>query len=413
MRTPKEYYQWLDSLISEKAKLCNPIIIFGVGRGSWYIMKVLEHYGIPISGFADNNSDRHGCYCKYNVYSVEDALEIFPNADIILGVFNNNTAGKITRQLQEFKPENIYYCLDLFIFVYMTEIAQRKCDLNTFAKSIQIMLENYSEGAEHYGFTKNGSFVSPFVTGVITQKCSLQCRDCGQLIPYYKRAKNFSVETIVEDIQNYASAFDVVPEISLHGGEPFLHPQLEKICEQISSISNIVFINLITNGTILPSYDRMQRLGVSGVDIHQSDYGKLSRYQKEIFKICDKNHIYCDIHFVNPTEKWSKTPPMIKHNRTFEENSAIYSKCVSTKICCQIMNGELHRCPLSMHATHQNIIPKFEKDYIALNNQNIVKEKLKLEIRNFLTRNYPLSACDYCDPLNSKEVAPAIQLKKN
>ena len=49
------------------------------------------------------------------------------------------------------------------------------------------------------------------------------------------------------EIKNYCESFDLVPEVSLHGGEPFLHPEIGQICQKLAQIPNLIFINLITN----------------------------------------------------------------------------------------------------------------------------------------------------------------------
>ena len=291
----------------------------------------------------------------------------------------------------------------------MTEVAKRKCDHAILAQSIHIMLENYNEGNYNYGYTKTNRFVSPFVTGVITQKCSLRCRDCGQRIPYYDKPVNLPVDDVVRDIKQYAKAFDVVPEISLHGGEPFLHKQVANICKQVATIPNIVYISFITNGTILPSNEILSQLSECGADILQSDYKTISRKQTDLFQACFNNNIYSEIVWVKPNEKWDKHGKIKKFNRDDADHTKVYRDCVSTKICCQIMAGELWRCPFSMHASYQGKFPKIEGDYVRLNDLSVSDDTLKKRIRSYLTRNVHLRACEYCDR-ETIEVEPAVQL---
>lgn len=412
MQRSLEYEDNIKTIVGDIGKTSSPVVIFGASRGGWHIMKALKNYGIDINAFIDNDRQKHGAYFDIPVLSPEGGISRFPEARAFLGLFTESASSAVKEQLTGLGFRNPINCLAESVFIYLTKVAERKCDREKLAGSINVLMENYSEGPNHHGYTASGHFVSPFVSGVITQKCSLRCRDCAQLIPYYKSPLNFPPEAIVNDIRNYAKAFDIVPEMSLHGGEPFLHPQLEEICEGVADIPNIVFINLITNGTIMPSAERMQKLGKIGVDIHQSDYGKLSKRQGEFSKICDENNIYCDIHFVNPNQMWVKAPPIKKHGRTKEANAAIYKKCVSSKICCQIMDGELHRCSLSMHASHQGAIPRFKEDFIRLDN-NTPENERNAEIRKYLTQDASLMACDYCDPFNGTEEPPAIQLGQN
>jgi len=413
LQKSEQYKQEIMTYIREINQQKKPIVIFGAGKGGWYIMKVLEHYGVSINALADNDHFKHGNYYNHSVYSPETIATKFPNAIIFVGIFKPSTADAIKKQLTNLKFCQIHYNLDAFLFIYLTIIAKRTCDKDVLAQSIHILFNSYSEGDNFYGYTKENNFISPFVTSVITQRCSLRCRDCGQRIPYYKTPVHFPVKSIINDLTQYAKAFDVVPEISLHGGEPFLHPELAKICREVAKIPNIVFINFITNGTILPKEETLRQLSNLGADIHQSDYGLYSKQQTSLFDACNKHNIYCDILHTHPHKMWTQPAPTKEHKRSIEDNNKIYKKCVSSTVCCQLMDGELHRCSFSMHASHQNLFPKPLNDFVALNNSNTTDKKLISQIRDLLNNDQALQACDFCDPANDIEVPPAIQLPTN
>lgn len=413
MEISDKYYNIVQVHVERIKRTRKPVVIFGAGRGGWYIMKVLEHFGVSITAFADNDSNKHGMYYDYSVHSAADVAGKYSDGDVFLGCFTPCTANAIREQLIGLKCQDISCDLESFLFVYLTVVAARECDFEALARSIQVLFKSYSEGANHYGYTAGKYFVSPFVTSVITQKCTLRCRDCAQLIPYYESPAHYRLETIIRDIKSYASAFDVVPEISLHGGEPFLHPQIDRICYEVSRIPNIVFINFITNGTLLPSAATMKKLSACGADIHQSDYASLSMKQDIVLSACRDHNIYCDILYTNPSKMWTRPGPFTQHSRSLEENTDIYKKCVSSKICCQIMDGELHRCALSMHGSHQGVFPRCEADFVRLDAPNRTNDALKAEIRSFISPGRTLTVCDYCDPSNGVEVPAAIQLPRN
>jgi hypothetical protein len=224
LRASEQYQEGVTSLIDDIRGSERPVVIFGAGRAGWYIMKVFEHYGVPIMAFIDNNPEKQNVYDKYKVFPPKDIAERYPDAYVSIGVFVPDTAIVIKEHLQQIGFQDLHYNMAAFLFMYFVTVAGRNCDKGILAESIRILFENYKEGPTHYGYTKDNYFVSPFVTGVITQKCSLRCRDCAQFIPYYKNPVNLPIESVIDDLKQYAKAFDVVPEISLHGGEPFLHP---------------------------------------------------------------------------------------------------------------------------------------------------------------------------------------------
>lgn len=407
---PKELSRIVPFHIQRILYYVKPVMIFGAGRAGWYIMRVLQFHGVPIAGFIDNDPAKKTGFCGYPVVSRKEiSLEQQPY--IFVGVFLPGTAEAIRSQFESDGFKEVFFETAAFLFTYLTEVAGRNCDREVLAQSIHALFDNYQHGPDNYGYCQGGYFVSPFVTSVITQKCSLRCRDCAQLIPYYQKPVHFSPEVIVRDIRHYASAFDVVPEISLHGGEPFLHPDIPEICRLVSEIPNVVYISFVTNGSILPNEETLKALADCGADVHISGgYGELSSRREELTAALKRHGVYCDTLFCSPTEMWSQPAPVSRRKRLRQENDAMYQRCVATKICCQLMDGELHRCPLSMHATHQGKIPKNIRDFVALNNSAYRNEALINSIRELITRTEALSVCDYCDPESTVSVIPAIQL---
>lgn len=414
MTQDAKYKQILASQINKIKEDKTPVLIFGAGRAGWYIIKVLEHFGISISGIIDNDKNKYGLYFNYPVNSSLEMTQKFPNSKLFLGLFAPNTAKIVEAQLQQYEFNEISFNMESFLFSYFIDVAGRKCNETILAESIKILFENYSEGVDKSGYNSKLNFVSPSVTGYVTQRCTLKCKDCGGLIPYYKNPITFSVDDVVSDIEQYAKAFDVVPEISLSGGEPFLNSNFHIICEKISAIPNIVFINFTTNGTIVPSEDKLVRIAACGADIHQSDYGKLSTKQNELLNLFNKHNIYNDINFVNDNHMWFPRPMFSKQNRKDETNDKIFQECIaSNKFCAQIMAGELHRCPTSLNGTHQGLHPTIPEDFVDLQNKKKNDAQISEEIRALLTRDNAINVCDYCNLNEAEYVPPAVQLAKN
>ncbi len=399
----------LDRCVRTAKESGKQIAVFGAAKAGWYVMKALAVRGVEIACFCDNNDyKQESGYHGHVVLSPADLQEAYPEAIVLVALFRHKNAEELKEHFrsQGFTvPDHDAYG---FLFGYFTEVAGRQCDHEHLAKSLKRLAVYYSLDGYRYGDIGDNEFVSPFVTGVVTQKCNLRCYDCGQRIPYYTTPVNFSVPKIVEDIKRYCSAFTLVPEISLHGGEPFLHPEIGEICREISAIPNLVFINLITNGNILPTEDILRNLAAAGADLHQSDYGKLSKQQTEIFLACSKHDIFCDIHFVDQSEMWIRSAPIQPYARTAAETDSIYRECAATKVCCQIMDGRMYRCPISAHGMAQGLIPQAESDFVKL--QEGDDDTLTHSVRSFLRREHPYSSCTYCAPEKATLVKPAIQL---
>ena len=138
-----------------------------------------------------------------------------------------------------------------------------------------------------------------------------------------KELREIYMKKALEDFSK--KAFDVIPEISLHGGEPFLHPEIKEICREAAAIPNIVFVSFVTNGTIMLTDDTLHLLSICGADVNQSGgYGSLSRKQDVLFEAFRRHNIYSDILFCSQSEMWIQTDPIKKHNRSDAENNEQY-----------------------------------------------------------------------------------------
>ena len=385
------------------------VAIYGASKFGWFVRATALNRGLKVKSFLDQSAGPE--FTEFHGTPVQRAEDYFredKETPIVVCIFNDNVRQRVVIDLQKQGANVLDVDPYALLFCFFFEVASRSCDENEFARSIANLKRLYGIGKYAYGQIEEDLFVSPFVVGNVTQKCNLKCIDCGQYIPYYDDPKTFSVDNLVDEIASYCETVDLVPEVSLHGGEPFLHPKIGEICQELAKIPNLVFINLITNGTLYPKPENWKLFREAGVDIHQSDYRRISKRQAPIFELCDEHTIYCDINWTNEHEMWWRMPPVENYNRSKDENDEIYRKCVDSDICAQIIDGKLYRCPVAAHnvTKHPNIVGV---DYVNLSD-NSDRERRSEIVRSYLTKKDCLSACGYCDPFGAKLVKPALQL---
>jgi hypothetical protein len=66
---------------------------------------------------------------------------------------------------------------------------------------------------------------------VISEKCSLNCKDCSNLMQYYTAPENLNYDGIISDFEKLTAKIKHVYEIRLIGGEPFMNKAIYSIID--------------------------------------------------------------------------------------------------------------------------------------------------------------------------------------
>ena len=87
---------------------------------------------------------------------------------------------------------------------------------------------------------------------VLTEKCSLKCVDCSNLMQYYKNPQNADHKSLKNNIKKFLDNINYVDELRLIGGEPFMYKGIYEILDLILKYKNFKSVVIYTNGTIIP-----------------------------------------------------------------------------------------------------------------------------------------------------------------
>ena len=123
-----------------------------------------------------------------------------------------------------------------------------------------------------------GSFDIPLCT-----LCTLNCKNCASLMPYYDKKTDFDLEEIKLGVSTLLDVVDFVPRINILGGEPFLSKNLVPIVKLLKSKYNtkIGVVKLTTNGTVLPKEDVLKELIWNKLEVRISKYGQYTTKSSE------------------------------------------------------------------------------------------------------------------------------------
>lgn len=243
----------------------------------------------------------------------------------------------------------------------------------------------------------------------ITDKCSLRCKECANLMQYFTQPKDFDFDECIADIDKLLSVVDYILDVRVIGGEPFVCKDFHRYIERLLTYKNIGMISIYTNGTIIPTSKNIECLKSDKVILKISNYGQLSRNLNNLINVCKKEQILYDIAQI---EYWTKCATFEQHHRTDNENRAILKNCCVGS-CPSMRNHRIFRCPFLANAWALKAIPQNIIEYVDLNTSDI--ETLKNDIQSYFDKDLILG-CDYClgrpiDFQNQVRVPVAEQIK--
>ena len=123
----------------------------------------------------------------------------------------------------------------------------------------------------------------PIMAHIIpTRRCNLACEYCNEYDDFSKPVPLETMKRRIEDLARLGTSI-----VTLSGGEPLLHPELDQIIAHIRRFAMIA--GMITNGYLLTA-DRIRRLNHAGLDHLQISIDNImpDEVSKKSLKVLDK-----------------------------------------------------------------------------------------------------------------------------
>lgn len=374
------------------------IIIFGAGIAGQAVLKILKSKGLNVFAFFDN-----GAVKPYQIENISVAQPNFSKIDaqnfiFVLSIRNMDEAVK---QIENAGNYNWIAAYEL---------------LNEETKSKLSFLEVQKIEAIYFYFERfiNRELITlNSLDFVITERCSLRCKECSNLMQYYSAPQDFSVDDLKKELDAVCNVFDEIYEIRVIGGEPFVNPHWTEILQYIAAKENIKRISIYTNATIPLNDSQCKILKSVNAWLSVSDYGELSRNLTQLKSKAEEFDIPCEIKGVS---FWTKCSSFVKHNRTKEELTKVFQRCCARNLA-SLLKGKLYPCPFIANAFNLCAVPQFKNDYIDLL-EPVEKNILKEKARKLFKREF-FDACRYCegrptpeDIKDEDKIPPHEQAKK-
>ena len=238
---------------------------------------------------------------------------------------------------------------------------------------------------------------------MITTRCTLRCKECANLMPYYKHPKDYDADEIIGWIKNICAAVDEWICLELVGGEPFLYRDLTKVLRYVLDEDKIQQIEFTSNASVMPDQEVLELLRNRKVYIKISHYPGLID-SSQFIELLDEYGIRYEF---MESMRWVKTGNLTSRGRTVVELQSQYLNCGQAKMCRTILNGKMYVCSKAASLIELGCTQDLEA--VDLTD----RDSLRKRIWQFLRLPYS-NACNYCDVASAdqKIVEPAIQVER-
>lgn len=228
----------------------------------------------------------------------------------------------------------------------------------------------------------------------ITDICNLNCASCLHFCPLVpKDAEHKSMEQITKDLTLLSKFKDHIEYISLMGGEPTLHPQLNDILYLTRKLFPNTNLRLFTNGLLWNKFEKWKDAIINnGYHLFISEYPYTENYKEhtqEIIKCIGE-----DTCAVLDNCMMYTGPLVLVRQNTNEQ----VLNCRMRNYCCQLKDEHLYICNYAAQIDYlYNEFP-FLKNYIF--REGYEKEDLNTATIDDIMAmlNYSIPAiCFYCN----------------
>ena len=379
----------LRGVVSHGGKL----FIYGNGGAGRWLWKTLDEIGLPVHAFVDTDVKKLTFNFGFYTIHIDDAgyhvgdndLLLIGAVDIheILTIKNQtglasvpwSSVGAVVEHLEECKKISPTDPFEKYAVDVVKECHKRLLDPNDiFLRSVDLM---------------------------ITEKCTLRCRDCANLMQYYERPKDGNIADVLASVEWLLNEVDGVHEFRLIGGEPFMNKQIYLIIERLLAFEKYQKLVIYTNGMIPLKADYRDVLMNEKIVFSITDYGDLARNTSSFVKQLED---WGCVYRVHPPEHWTDSGRIAKHHRDDVQNQNLFDECCGKNLWTLSDKG-FGRCPFAVNAAHLGAFD-FSDD-------SVVKVGDTEALKRYVNSTQFLSACDLCNgrSFSAKEIEPAIQTR--
>lgn len=370
----------------QKISKKNGFYLFGAGDYGNQFWNIFSRE-VQVRGYIDNDivkqgTEINGTHC----YSLEE-IELKADEGIIVTMSQYARVKPIEQLKQMGYQRNVdYFIMEEFISVYHV----------------------YKNNLVYF---TNISFLP-------STACNLECKYCLNFNPYAKQFYVRPWEDLVRDVDLFFSCVDHIMLFHVSGGEPMLYKHTADLIEYIDRNygDRIDTLRTVTNGTIVPNDDILEKLSKCNVEITVDDYREaVPRFRERFDELICKLEEYNIRYYINKVDSWIDLAPERTDYSEWSEEQLENHRNRCNQSWQELRAGRLYNCNYAAYATVAGIAGEQDLEEVYdLKQFTADKKKELVEFRlGYSTKGYT-NFCRKCrgfTPENSEKMEPAVQVE--
>ncbi|MEQ8666523.1 MAG: hypothetical protein RIC16_12460 [Rhodospirillales bacterium] len=381
------------------------LFLYGAGTGassySRITLAAVRDLGLEAEAFLDDDQTKRGTEIDGVRVDVPDALTTFDPDEVVVVISSNYIDSMVDTLSRLNRVRHVFSCDK--ILSWASKAAYRGImDYREVLRRIQTHEEKLLGKFETAQPTLNILDVQ------ITERCSMKCVDCSNLMQYYEAPVDVETEILLDAFSKLASCVGSIEEVRVLGGEPFMKRDIDVILDAITSQDCVRRVAVLTNATIVPRENVLNSLRNPKIFVDITDYDELSRNHDKLVQVFEDTGIdYID----HKPQDWTDSARIVKNDLSDDELATSFSRCCVNDVLT-LLHGRLYHCPFSANAYNLKAIPPDDGDVLEIGHC-ATTEELTDALKAFYFGKPFLEACRYClgRDFTQDRVVPGIQTK--
>ena len=402
-----QFSDYIDKF-QKKQNRSNLLIIYAAGLIGRLTLEALKEKNIKVDYFCDGDPKKWNTEIdNVKVISPNDLDKFDNNIDIFICYYLFDS---IVPFLENKGFKNFYLSHDLLTDALVSTFCKKNYKSNYSHKLTRIM-EFYNKKCMEEDYIRDNKLNLKTIDIQITEKCSLKCKDCNNLMQYYERPQDSNTDLLLRSIDRFMQCIDSLDEFRVLGGDPFMNKELYKTVNKLVTYDKCKKVVVYTNAKIVPKGENLNCLKNKKVVLDITNYGESSSAHLKFVDLAKKENIAFSTDRCTEWLDCGKIMPFSgKSEKSLEH---MFKNCMQNDLI-SLLHGKLYRCPFSANGVNLKAIPQNDSDEVNLLNENLSINDLREQIKKLCYDKKYLTACSYCtgkDYLTSI-IPSAIQTKK-